>query len=87
MGVLGRILLATSFLIGAVLLAMGIICLVAADSIADDLNQEYNNDIGYGVIRVVGAGEAALGLILLAVSSISLFRRHRLAKSHKNKRT
>ena len=87
MGVLGRILLATSFLLGAVLLAMGIICLVAADSIADDLNQEYDDDIGYGVIRVVGAGEAALGLILLAVSSISLFRRHRPAKSHKNKRT
>ena len=87
MGILGRILLATSFLIGAVLLAMGIICLVAADSIAHDLSQEYDDDIGHGFIRGFGAGEAALGLILLAVSSISLFRRHRPAKSHKNKRT
>ena len=87
MGILGRILLAISFLIGAVLLAMGIICLVATDSITDELNQEYDDDIGYGFIRGVGAGEAALGLILLAVSSIFLFRRHRPAKSYKNKRT
>ena len=81
MSVRGRILIAIPFLIGAVLLALGIGCLVAADSITDELNEEYNDDVGYGVIRGIGAGEAALGLILLVVSSIFLLRRHRPAKS------
>lgn len=77
MWVVGRILLAILLLLGAILLVAGIACLVAADSITDELNEEYDEDVGSGVIRGAGAGATALGLIMVIVSSLFLFRRHR----------
>ena len=60
--------------IGVLLIAAGIASLVGADSWADQVE---DIDIDSGVFIGGGAGGAALGVMLLAISSIFLFRRHR----------
>lgn len=96
MWVVGRILLAILLLLGAILLVAGIACLVAADGIAEEYNEAHecswyewgceDNDIDSGLVRGIGAGGTALGTVLLVVSSVFLFRRHRATKSNRNER-
>lgn len=96
MWVVGRILLALLLIIALALVTAGIFLLVAADSIADEYNEAHEckwyewgceeNDVNSGLIRGVGAGGTAIGTVLLVVSSVFLFRRHRPIKSDRNDR-
>lgn len=74
MWIIGRIMLVILMVIGVLLFAAGVASLVGADSWVGQIEDE---DLDTGIFIGAGAGGVALGVIILAVSSIFLFRRHK----------